>query len=222
MAYGIGIEVWGDRALFSRPELSVERMSYDCVTPSAARGILESVYWHPGMTYRIDSIAVLNPIHFSTIRINEVKSKALASAMKTSIVNKGPLPYINAKQDIQQRTTTYLTNVRYVIKAHFDLIPDKMEEDDSEGKFISIIRRRLAKGQCFRQPYLGISEFPASFKLFDEEDSLRGSYSDVEEKDLGLMLYDMDYSDHSDITPMFFRAIMRYGIIDVAGSEVLR
>ena len=103
MAYGICVEVWGDRALFTRPELSVERVSYDAMTPSAARGLLESIYWHPGMRYTIDRIHVLNPIRFTNVRRNEVKSKALASTMRTAATGGGKLPYINTKDDIQQR-----------------------------------------------------------------------------------------------------------------------
>lgn len=92
MAYGICVEVWGDRALFTRPELSVERVSYDAMTPSAARGLLESIYWHPGMRYTIDRIHVLNPIRFTNVRRNEVKSKALASTMRTAATGGGKLP----------------------------------------------------------------------------------------------------------------------------------
>ena len=100
MAYGIQVEVWGDRALFTRPELSVERVSYDVITPSAARGLIESIYWHPGLRYAIDRIHVLNPIRFTNVRRNEVKSKALASTMRTAIANGGELPFINTKDDI--------------------------------------------------------------------------------------------------------------------------
>lgn len=222
MAFGIAVEVWGDRACFSRPELKVERCSYDCITPSAARGILEAVYWHPGLRYSVDAIHVLRPIRFSTIRRNEVKSKALASSIRTAVSRNTALPYINTKLDIQQRTSTILVDVRYVIQAHFDLVPEKMSEGDNEGKFISIIRRRLEKGQCFHQPYLGNREFPAYFRIYDGELPPVGSYSDDGERDFGLMLYDMDYNDPSNITPMFYRAIMRNGTIDVAGSEVYR
>ena len=194
MAYGICVEVWGDRALFTRPELSVERVSYDAMTPSAARGLLESIYWHPGMRYTIDRIHVLNPIRFTNVRRNEVKSKALASTMRTAATGGGKLPYINTKDDIQQRASLILIDVRYVIEAHFDLT-DKATPDDNAGKFKDIIRRRLERGQC---------------------------YSDEGERDLGFMLYDMDYRDPKNITPMFFRAVMRNGVIDVAGSEVFR
>ena len=222
MAYGVKLEVWGDLGSFSRPELKVERFSYECITPSAARGILESIYWHPPMQYKIDRIHVLNPIQFTTIRKNELKSKVLARTMRSAVVSKGALPYINTKDDIQQRTSTVLTDVRYVIEAHFEVDESKMADGETPAKFISILNRRIKKGQCWQQPYLGIREFAAHFGPYSEEELPRGYYSESGERDLGLMLYDMDYSNPRDITPMFFHAVMRNGVIDVAESEVLR
>lgn len=222
MAYGIRIEVWGDRALYTRPELSVERVSYDVITPSAARGLIESIYWHPGMRYVIDRIHVLNPISFTNVRRNEVKSKALASTMRSAMLNpEKALPYINAKDDIQQRASLILTDVHYVIDAHFDLT-DEAKPGDNPGKFSDIIRRRLEKGQCYSAPYFGCREFAANYKAYEGADDPQGFYSHEAERDLGLMLYDMDYSDPRNITPMFFRAVMRNGVIDVSGSEVFR
>ena len=222
MSYGVTLEVTGDLLCCSRPELKVERLSYECLTPSAARGILESIYWHPPMQYQIDRIHVLNPIRFLTVRKNELKSKALASSMRTAITGKGSPPYINARQDIQQRTSTVLTDVRYVIEAHFDVDESKMGEGDTPAKFISILNRRIRKGQCWQQPYLGIREFPAYFAPYSGEMPPRGYYSESGERDLGLMLYDMDYSNPKDITPMFFHAVMRNGVVNVTGSEVYR
>lgn len=220
MAYGVSVEVWGDYALFTRPELSVERMSYDVMTPSAARGLLESIYWHPGMRYVIDRIHVLNPIRFTNIRRNEVKSKALASTMRRAITSGGELPCINTKEDIQQRASLVLTDVHYVIDAHFDLT-DKAKPEDNPGKFKDIIKRRLERGQCYSMPYFGTREFPAHFKAAPDE-VLTGFYTDSGERDLGLMLYDMDYSDTSNITPLFFRAVMHDGVVRVEGNEVFR
>ena len=140
MAYGIKVEVWGDRALFTRPELSVERMTYDVITPSAARGVLESIYWHPGMRYKIDRIHVLNPIKFTSVRRNEVKSKALSSAVRTAITKDGPLPYIDTHEEIQQRASVMLTDVRYVIEAHFDMT-ERATKEDNPGKFKDILMR---------------------------------------------------------------------------------
>lgn len=221
MAYGIQVEVWGGYALFTRPELSVERVSYEIITPSAARGLIESIYWHPGLRYTIDRIHVLNPIRFTNVRRNEVKSKASVSAMRTAITSGGKLPYINTKDDIQQRATLLLTDVRYVIEAHFDLT-DKATLEDNAGKFSDIIKRRLNKGQCYSAPYFGTREFAAHFKAYEGAAPPKGYYSDEEERDLGLMLFDMNYTDQRNITPMFYRAIMRKGVVDVAGSEVFR
>lgn len=221
MPFGIKMEVWGERALFTRPELSAERMSYDVITPSAARGIVESVMWHPGMRYVIDRIHVLNPISFTTVRRNEVKSKALASSVRSYVHGTGNVPYIDRKADIQQRASVILTDVRYLIELHFEMTEDA-NEGDTPAKFYSMLRRRLQKGQCYSQPYLGTREFPAQVSLYEEEDPPAGAYSDVDERDLGLMLYDIDYSDPQDYLPMFYRAIMRHGVIDVAESEVYR
>lgn len=221
MAYGTTIEVWGDFALFSRPELKVERMSYDVITPSAARGLIEAVYWHPGMRYVIDRIHVLNPISFTSVRRNEVKSKALVSAIRSYVGGAGGLPYIDRSADIQQRASVVLTDVHYVIEAHFEITAGAGPHDNP-GKFCDILRRRLSRGQCYSQPYFGTREFPAHFRLYEGETPPHGAYSEAGERDLGLMLYDMDYSDSSDITPMFFRAVMRNGVIDVSGSEVFR
>lgn len=148
MSYGVKVEVWGDYALFTRPELSVERVSYDVISPSAARGILESLYWHPGMKYQVDRIHVLNPIRFTNVRRNEVKSKALASSFRAVMSNGGDLPSIYTSEDIQQRASMMLRDVRYVIEAHFDMT-DKAQPGDNPGKFKDILMRRLRKGACY-------------------------------------------------------------------------
>lgn len=221
MAYGFKVEVWGERALFTRPELSVERMSYDCITPSAARGLIESIYWHPGIRYFIDRIYVLNPIRFTNVRRNEVKSKANNNAVRSAVIGGKELPCIDRRLDIQQRASLILVDVRYVIEGHFELT-DKAAPGDNPGKFKDIVRRRLEKGQCYSTPYFGTREFPAFFKAYEGDLPPKGFYVDEESKDLGLMLYDMDYSDSENIKPMFFRAVMKHGVIDVAGSEVYR
>lgn len=224
MTYGFRVELWGDRALFTRPELKVERMSYDVPTPSAMRGALEAIYWHPGMAMKIDRIHVLNRISFASVRRNEMKSKGNASSMKSAMLGKSALPHLgssSSKDEIQQRASLVLIDVRYVVDAHFEMT-DKAEEGDNPGKFQSIFNRRLAKGQCYSQPYFGCREFSAYFKPYEGEGEPTGYYSESGERDLGLMLYDMDFSNSQNITPMFFHAVMRDGVIDVAGSEVLR
>lgn len=220
MGAGVKVNVWGDYALFSRPELKVERYSYDIITPSAARGILEAIYWHPGMRWIIDKIYVKNPIQFTSVRRNEVKSKILASNV-LQVYNGADKPlYISTKDDIVQRASQLLCNVSYTIEAHFEMT-EKANDSDNPGKFKDIIMRRLRKGECFHMPYLGCREFPANFALCEEEE-IHTAYEVVAEKDLGLMLYDMDYSDPENIQPMFFRAVMRHGVVDLRDCEVLR
>ena len=162
----VQMEVWGEYALFTRPEMKTERVSYDVMTPSAARGILEAVYWHPGMKWVIDSIEVLAPIRHTNVRRNEVKSVISARSVK-SVMEKGKGSlYINTKDDIQQRAALVLKNVRYVINAHFEMT-EKASSSDNPGKFQDIIMRRLKKGQCYHQPYFGCREFPAHFRLYE-------------------------------------------------------
>lgn len=218
MGYGFSIEVWGDFALFSRPEMKVERVSYDIITPSAARGLIEAIYFKPAIKWYIDRIYVCNPIKFTNIRRNEVKSKLLASNAKMAMEGKRIVNPIYTTHDIQQRASLLLKDVRYVIDAHFELT-DKAGETDTPEKHYSIISRRLRNGQCFHQPYLGCREFPAKFMLC-EGDKKRKAIP--ESRDLGYMLYGMDYSDLNDIKPIFFRAIMKEGVVDLTNCEVVR
>lgn len=213
----IQMEVWGGYACFSRPELHVERCSYDVPTPSAARGMVEAVFYHPGLVWHIDKIHVLKPIRFANIRRNEVKSKVPGSAVRSAVRNGGPVPYIAASQDIAQRAAMVLQDVRYVIESHFDMT-DRAAPGDNPGKFQDIVTRRLEKGQCYHTPYLGCREFPAYFRRWPG-----GPIPAIEEnRDLGLMLYDMDYTDPAGITPLFFRAKLENGVLDTADCEVLR
>ena len=197
----ISVEVWGDYACFSRPEMKVERVSYDVMTPSAARGLLEAIYWHPGMKWVIDRIHVCAPIRFTNIRRNEVKD--IASPRK---------PYLVTSDSIQQRAAMVLRDVRYVIDAHFEMTV-RANPTDNPGKFQDIMRRRLEKGQFYHQPCFGVREFPAHFKPCTQlppcPEELKG------EKDLGWMLLDMDYSAPENITPRFFRAVLHDGVLDV-------
>lgn len=220
MAKGVRVKVWGDYALFSRPEMKVERCSYDVMTPSAARGILEAVYWHPGMRWIIDKIYVNKPIQFTSVRRNEVKSKVSANNV-LPVYNGSPKRlYLSSKAEIVQRSSILLRNVEYVIEAHFEMT-DKANISDNSGKFKDIIMRRLRKGECFHTPYFGCREFPVRFCLCEEEE-IHTAYSDEDERDLGFMLYDIDYSNPENIQPMFFRAIMKKGVIDLKDCEVIR
>jgi CRISPR-associated protein Cas5d len=211
MGYGIQLDVWGDYALFTRPEFKTERVSYDVITPSAARGILESIFFKPGLRWKIDAIYVYNEVQFTNIRRNEVSSKILFSSVKQAM-NGGDKPlYLNTANDRQLRGSMILKDVHYCISAHFEMT-EKAGEYDSEEKFYAIATRRMRNGECFSQPYFGCREFPVCFRLVEDDfvpPSLCG------EKDLGYMLYDMDYSDTEHIKPMFFRAKMVNGIIDL-------
>lgn len=208
----ISLEMWGDYACFSCPEMKVERVSYDVITPSAARGLIEAIMWHPGMRWVIDRIHVCNPIRFTNIRRNEVKDVVSARNVKTVMEKgKGDL-YLSAPDSIQQRAAMVLTDVRYVIDAHFEMTA-QAAPGDNEGKFQEMTKRRIEKGQFYHQPCFGVREFPANFRMCKDypecPDALKG------EKDLGWMLLDMDYSDPGDIRPRFFRAIMRDGVIEI-------
>lgn len=219
MGMGVKVRVWGDYALFSRPEMKVERYSYDVMTPSAARGILEAIYWHPGMRWVIDRIYVVNPIQFTSVRRNEVKSKISANTVLSAYNGaKKPL-FISTKEDIVQRASLILSNVEYVIEAHFDMT-EKANKTDNSGKFKDIIMRRLRRGECFHMPYFGCREFPAHFCLCEED--VKTAYDNEPERDLGFMLFDMDYHDRNNIQPMFFRAVMKRGVLDLTDCEVIR
>lgn len=212
----IRVEVWGEYACFSRPELKVERVSYDVMTPSAARGLLEAIYWHPGLRWKIDRIHVCAPIRFVNIRRNEVSSKLSASNVQTAMKTGAPL-YLATPENIQQRATMALKDVRYVIDAHFDMT-DQAAPSDNHGKFQDIAKRRLERGQCYHQPYFGTREFAAHFAPCQDvppcPEDLLG------EKDLGYMLYDMDYSDPENLQPQFFRAVMKDGLMNLTEVEV--
>ncbi len=215
MGYGVKMLVKGPRACFTRPEMKSERVSYDCITPSAARGLIEAVYWKPAIRWCIDSIEVLNEIRFDTFRRNELGGKLSYRNAKGALKSDREL-YTVATEDRQQRATMYLKDVAYVIAAHFDLT-DSAGPDDTVEKHYNIALRRLRKGQCFNQPVLGCREFPAVVELIEEGDAAPVSfYAGSGERDLGFMLYDIDF-DH-DMEPLFYRAVMRDGVIDVAGA----
>ncbi|MFE8070767.1 type I-C CRISPR-associated protein Cas5c [Marinobacteraceae bacterium S3BR75-40.1] len=222
MAYGIKLLVWGERACFTRPEMKVERVSYDVITPSAARGILEAIHWKPAIRWVIDRIRVLKPIRFESIRRNEVGSKISARSVSKAMNAKSTEGLANyVDRDRQQRAATVLRNVAYVIEAHFELT-DKAGVDDTEGKHLDIFNRRARKGQYFHAPCLGVREFPAYFQLLEHDEADRESdpslHGDI---DLGWMLHDIDFEN--DYTPHFFRARMTDGVVEVPpfqGQEV--
>lgn len=215
MPYGVRIECWGEYACFTRPELKVERVSYEMLTPSAARGLVEAIFWHPGMRYVIDRIYLLKPIKFTNIRRNEVKSKVSANNMLTA-ARQGKSSYLSTREDIAQRAATVLRDVHYCIDLHFEMTENANDTDNS-GKFREMLCRRARKGQCYHQPYFGCREFPARFRLLEDDESINPY---PESRQLGFMLYDMDYSDREHIRPMFFQAELKNGVLDVRNCEV--
>lgn len=219
MSYGIKVRAWGKYALFCRPEMKVERCSYDVMTPSAARGLLEALYWHPGCRWIVDKIYVRKPIRFTSVRRNEIKSKVSGSRALGVIRGKKEDLSISSRSEIVQRASMILCDVDYVIEAHFEMTA-QANPTDNPGKFKDIIMRRLRRGECYHQPYFGCREFPANVALY-EEDEVDTAYPG-ERKDLGYMLYDMDYSDPKEIQPMFFRAVLEDGILDLRDCEVVR
>lgn len=223
------LEVWGPMACFTRPELKVERVSYDVITPSAARAIFEAIFWKPAIHWQVTKIEVLNEIKWTTIRRNEVGA----------VASKNPI-FIEDKR--QQKNTLLLQNVRYRLWAKLEFIPqwkrtesknpridseeaELLRKDENPGKYNAMFERRAKKGQCFNQPYLGTREFSASFRLVDPEtESLDEPIPEI--RDLGIMFYDMDFEANIKNPPaMFYRAKMENGVIIVPpkdSKEVLR
>lgn len=230
MGYGFKIMVEGDYALFTRPELKVERVSYDVPTVSAIEGLIKCVYWKPSLKIVVDKIIVFNPIRFINIRRNEVKSKVVYSAVRSQMKGNGS-PEIFAGEDRSQRASMLLRDVKYGIEFHFELTGNKSDhEDESEEKHYNIMLRRLKKGQHFRQPCLGCREFPVKrielvedFDMTQVDNSLKGDI------DLGYMLYGLKFADNgkplnddwdnpvfSDkADPMYYRPHIIDGVIDV-------
>lgn len=217
MGFGIKVLISGDRACFTRPEMKTERVSYDVITPSAARGILEAVYWKPAIAWKIDSIQVVNEIRFDTFRRNELASKLSYQNAKAAYTKNVPV-YVDVMADRQQRATMYLKDVAYIVTAHFEMTA-RAGESDMPEKHYNIALRRLRKGQCFNQPYLGCREFPATVSLV-EDGSVESYYQDIDRFDLGFMLYDIDFKNSME--PMFYRAVMKNGVIDTSRQEVKR
>jgi CRISPR-associated protein Cas5d len=211
MSYGVKLLVSCDCACFTRPEMKVERVSYDVMTPSAARGILEAIHWKPAIRWIVDAIHVLKPIRFQSIRRNEVGRKAPVESIKKAMNtgNLGDLALI-VDEDRQQRAATVLVKVEYVIEAHFDLTAEAGAEDN-EGKHLDTFNRRARRGQCFHQPCLGTREFPARFRLIKPDEPLPPAIDET--RDLGFMLYDIDHA--GDRASLFFRARLENGVMRV-------
>ena len=220
---GFCLEVSGEFACFTRPEMKVERVSYDVITPSAARAIFDAILWKPAIRWQIKKIEVLAPIRWASVRRNEVGKVASPRGGGIFI-----------EDDRQQRAGLILRDVKYRLFAEFEFIPpDKrakvmnpvpewlvddeevaeIRKDENPAKYAAMFERRAKRGQCFNQPYLGCREFSCAFRLLDPGNDVATPISET--RDLGWMLYDLDFSDPKDIKPMFFRAEMEVGVIKV-------
>ncbi len=205
------IKVWGDYACFTRPEMKVERVSYDVMTPSSARGILEAILWKPAIRWIITRIDVLKPIKWVSVRRNEVGSVMSPRSKGIFIEN-----------DRQQRAGLFLKDVAYVIHAYFEMTP-RAGKEDNVTKFTEMFLRRAEKGQCYHRPYLGCREFAAEFEIYKNGRALPEPIK--HSQDLGWMLYDIRHDNSKDdekghfcteaCRPAFFRAVMEDGIIRV-------
>lgn len=188
MGYGIKLLVWGDRASFNRPEMKVERVTYDVMTPSAARGILEAIYWKPQMKWVIDRIHVLNPIRFSNIRRNELGGKIAVNMKNTS---DGSEMGVLIAENRQQRAGIILLNVKYGIEAHIDVVEKDRTNEHSGAKHLEMFKRRASNGQYFHHPYFGNREFPVNFELVEE---FPKPHEELKDTDFGYMLNDMVFT----------------------------
>ena len=217
MAYGVRLHVWGEYACFTRPEMKVERVSYDAMTPSAARGVLEAIHWKPAIRWMVDRIHVLKPIRFENLRRNELGHKIPLGSVRKAM-RSGATEGLRTvvEDDRQQRATTLLRDVAYLIDAHFVLTGDA-RADDTEAKHLSMFNRRAARGQCFHRPYLGTREFAADFALVTDRMPPSTLPEKQRNRDLGWMLHDVDYDN--DMEPRFFRAMLRNGVVEVPASD---
>jgi CRISPR-associated protein Cas5d len=215
------LEVEGDLACFTRPEMKAERVSYDVITPSAARAIFEAILWKPAIDWEVERIEVLRPIRWLTIRRNEVASKVPVASVRAAMrAGVGRLA-LDVDGDRQQRGSLLLREVAY--RLHARLVTGRNATGEPLAKYEEIFRRRAAHGQCVTQPYLGCREFACRFRLVD--DPAQGPAVLDETRDLGLMLFDLDYTDPERPAPIWFRARMEHGSIAIpkrTSPELLR
>jgi len=230
---GFCLEVSGPYACFTRPEMKVERVSYDVITPSAARAIFDAILWKPAIRWHVKKIEVMAPIKWISVRRNEVGK--VASPRSSGLF---------VEDERQQRAGLFLRDVKYRLFAEFEFIPPEkrgkvynpvpeylvdaeeaaelkrpdVRPDESEAKYAAMFERRAGKGQCFNQPYLGCREFSAGFHLVSTQSVQATPISET--RDLGWMLYDMDFSDPTDPKPQFFHAFIENGVIDLRNVEV--
>lgn len=217
------LRVWGDYACFTRPEMKVERVSYDVMTPSAARGVLEAILWKPQIVWRVTRIDVLKPIRWGSVRRNEVENvipiNSVITVMKRGAGALGL--YADDSKERAQRAALLLREVDYLIHAWFELT-EQADPSDTLAKYAAMFRRRAEKGQCFNQPYLGCREFSAAFAWVDPAGPWPEPITDS--RDLGWILYDLEYRG-SESTPCFFRAKLDNGIVRIPAwnsEEIVR
>lgn len=210
---GFCLDVRGDYACFTRPEMKVERVSYDVITPSAARSIFEAILWKPAIAWQVESIEVVNPIRWISLRRNEVgavvSTRNAEAAMRSG---RGQLG-LYVEDERQQRAGLFLRDVHYRLHAHFELTP-RAGPGETPAKFAEMFRRRALAGQCVNQPYLGCREFAADVRLATDAAAESAPCSAAND-DLGWMLYDLDYRNADNPTPLFFRARLDNGVMQV-------
>lgn len=212
------LDISGDYACFTRPEMKAERVSYDIITPSAARAVFEAIFWKPAISWHVTRIQVRKPVRFIAVRRNEVNHVISAGAVKSAMKNGRGKLGVYAEEERLQRAGLLLKDPEYRVTAEMTV-----KNGEDPVKMREMFRRRAEKGQCFMQPYLGCREFAANFRLCGGEEAREPSPL-PENRDFGFMLYDMDYSDTTAPAPMFYRAIMKNGEIQVPapGSEEIR
>jgi len=235
------LEIWGDYACFTRPEMKVERVSYDVITPSAARAIFEAILWKPAINWYITKIEVLNPIKWVSVRRNEVGRVVYSPTASQMAGEKGDPLGFNIEDVRQQKAGLFLRDVKYRVHGYFDFIPpetrvynksaspefwaDTQEQrlierhDETQAKYAAMFDRRVKKGQCFHRPYLGCREFACNFRLIEQNEAVDKPIELT--KDLGYMLYDLDFSEDPDNPkPLFFRACLHNGVLNTDRREV--
>jgi len=212
--YGVRLKIFGDYACFTRPEMKSERVSYDVPTPSAVRGILEAIHWKHAIAWRVDAVHVMNPVKFENIRRNELGGKLSAGTVRAAMKKNGAPVETFIEDDRQQRASLILKDVEYYVEAHF-VLTDLAGANDSPGKHLDIFNRRLTKGQVYHRPCLGCREFPAYVEPAQVIPPSRLAEIPDGNRDLGWMLYDMDYSDADNYAPLFFRAKLEKGVLRV-------
>lgn len=214
------LEVSGDFACFTRPEMKVERVSYDVITPSAARAVFDAILWKPAIRWQVRRIEVLKPIRWISLRRNEVGGVVPAGAVKSAMKHgKGHLG-LYVEDERQQRAGLFLRDVRYRLHADFEMLDNNPA--NNPVKFAEMFKRRASKGQCFNQPYLGTREFSCDFRLIEADTAPAEPLPETRE--LGWMLYDMDFADTANPMPRFFQAKMQDGVIHIPAwdSEEIR